>query len=340
MVEGQPVALPHARRFHMKAALCKTLDGPAGIVIEDIAPPKAGPGQAVIAVKAAALNFFDTLITRGKYQVKPELPFSPSGEVAGVVESLGPGVEGFAVGDRVMACVGYGGAREKVAVAADALVRIPGGVSDEIAAGVSVTYGTAIHGLKDRAQLKPGETIAVLGAAGGAGLAAVEIAKLMGARVIAVASSEEKLAVTRAHGAHEAVNYGADDLKAGLRALTGEAGVDVVYDCVGGPSSEAALRALGWQGRLLVVGFASGEIPKIPLNLLLLKGVAAIGVFWGEAVKRDPDGHRRNMEDVLRWVAEGKLHPRIHATFPLERTADAIAVLDRREAVGKVVLTI
>jgi NADPH2:quinone reductase len=324
----------------MKAALCKTLDGPAGIVIEDIAPPKACPGQAVIAVKAAALNFFDTLITRGKYQVRPELPFSPSGEVAGVVESLGPGVEGFAVGDRVLACVGYGGAREKVAVAADALVRIPGGVSDEIAAGVSVTYGTAIHGLKDRAQLKPGETVAVLGAAGGAGLAAVEIAKLMGARVIAVASSEEKLAVTRAHGADEAVNYGADDLKEGLRALTGEAGVDVVYDCVGGPSSEAALRALGWQGRLLVVGFASGEIPKIPLNLLLLKGVAAIGVFWGEAVKRDPDGHRRNMEDVLRWVAEGKLHPRIHATFPLERTADAIAVLDRREAVGKVVLTI
>jgi NADPH:quinone reductase len=324
----------------MKAALCKSLDGPAGIVIEDIPPPKAGRGQAVIAVKAAALNFFDTLITRGKYQVKPELPFSPSGEVAGLVESLGLGVEGSAVGDRVMACVGYGGAREKVAVAADALVRIPGGVSDEIAAGVSVTYGTAIHGLKDRARLKPGETVAVLGAAGGAGLSAVEIAKLMGARVIAVASSEEKLAVCRAHGADEAVNYGADDLKAALRALTGEAGVDVVYDCVGGPSSEAALRALGWHGRLLVVGFASGEIPQIPLNLLLLKGVAAIGVSWGEAVKRDPGGHRRNMEDVLRWVAEGKLHPRIHATFPLERTADAIAVLDRREAVGKVVLTI
>jgi NADPH:quinone reductase len=324
----------------MKAALCKSLDGPAGIVIEDIPPPKAGRGQAVIAVKAAALNFFDTLITRGKYQVKPELPYSPSGEVAGLVESLGLGVEGSAVGDRVMACVGYGGAREKVAVAADALVRIPGGVSDEIAAGVSVTYGTAIHGLKDRARLKPGETVAVLGAAGGAGLSAVEIAKLMGARVIAVASSEEKLAVCRAHGADEAVNYGADDLKAALRALTGEAGVDVVYDCVGGPSSEAALRALGWHGRLLVVGFASGEIPQIPLNLLLLKGVAAIGVSWGEAVKRDPGGHRRNMEDVLRWVAEGKLHPRIHATFPLERTADAIAVLDRREAIGKVVLTI
>ena len=324
----------------MKAALCKSLTGPAGIVIEDIAPPKAGPGEVVIAVKAAALNFFDTLITRGKYQVKPELPFSPAGEVAGVVAVIGQDVSRFAVGDRVMACVGYGGAREEVAVKADALVPIPEGVSDEVAAGVSVTYGTAIHGLKDRAELEAGETVAVLGAAGGAGLAAVEIAKLMGARVIAVASSEEKLAVCRAHGADEAVNYSAADLKAGLRALTGEAGVDVVYDCVGGPSSEAALRALGWQGRLLVVGFASGEIPKLPLNLLLLKGAAAIGVFWGEAVRRDPEGHRRNMEDVLGWVAAGKLHPRVHATFPLARTAEAIAVLDKREAVGKVVLKI
>jgi NADPH2:quinone reductase len=220
----------------MKAALCKSLDGPAGIVIEDVAEPMAGPGQVVIGGKAAALNFFDTLITRGKYQVKPELPFSPSGEVAGVVEQVGAGVKGLAVGDRVMACVGYGGAREQVAVAADAVVPIPAGVSDEIAAGVSVTYGTAIHGLRDRAQLKAGETVAVLGAAGGAGLAAVEIAKLMGARVIAVASSEAKLAVCREHGADAAVNYSAADLKAGLRALTGEDGVDVVYDCVGGPS--------------------------------------------------------------------------------------------------------
>ncbi len=324
----------------MKAALCKSLDGPAGIAIEDVAEPKASPGQAVIAVKAAALNFLDTLITRGKYQVKPELPFSPSGEVAGMVVEVGAGVTGFAPGDRVMACVGYGGARERVAVAADALVPIPKSVSDEIAAGLSVTYGTAIHGLRDRARLKAGETVAVLGAAGGAGLAAIETAKLMGARVIAVASSEEKLAVCREHGADAAVNYGAADLKAGLRALAGEAGVDVVYDCVGGPSTEAALRALGWQGRLLVVGFASGEIPKIPLNLLLLKGAAAIGVFWGEAVKRDPAGHRRNMEDVLAWVAEGKLHPRVHASFPLARTAEAIGVLDRREAIGKVILTI
>ena len=324
----------------MKAALCKSLDGPAGLVIEDIAMPQPGPGEALIAVKAAALNYFDTLITRGKYQARPELPFSPSAEVAGVVEALGPGVGDVQVGDRVMAYLGWGGAREKVIAKVEALVAIPAGVSDAVAAGVSVTYGTAIHGLKDRGHLQAGETVAVLGAAGGAGLAAVEIAKLMGARVIAVASSPEKLAVTREHGADEAVDYGAYDLKEGLRRLTGGRGVDVVYDCVGGDSSEAALRATGWLGRFLVVGFASGDIAKIPLNLLLLKGCEAIGVFWGEAVKRDPAGHRANMRQVLDWVAAGRLNPRIHATYPLAEIGEALGVIDRREAVGKVVLTL
>ncbi len=324
----------------MKAAVCKSLDGPGGLVVEEIAPPEPGPGEIVIAVKAAALNFFDTLITRGKYQVKPELPFSPSAEVAGVVKALGAGVTGLKPGDRVVAYLGWGGAREEVVARAEAVIPIPHGVSDAVAAGVSVTYGTAIHGLKDRARLKAGETVAVLGAAGGAGLAAVEIAKLMGARVIAVASSEEKLAVAKAHGADEAVNYGSSDLKDGLRALTGGKGVDVVYDCVGGPSSEAALRATAWQGRFLVVGFASGEITKIPLNLLLLKGCDVLGVFWGEAVKRVPAGHRANMRQVLKWVAEGRLNPRIHATYALEDIGTALAVIDRREAVGKVVLTI
>ena len=324
----------------MKAALCKSLDGPEALVIEEIAAPQPGPGEVLIAVKAAALNFFDTLITRGKYQRKPELPFSPSGEVAGVVEALGPGVEGFRVGERVAVYLGFGGAREAVTAKAEVVVPIPEGVSDAVAAGISVTYGTAIHGLKDRARLQPGETVAVLGAAGGAGLAAVEIAKLMGARVIAVASSEEKLAVAKAHGADEAVNYASGGLKDGLRALTGGKGVDVVYDCVGGESSEAALRACAWQGRFLVVGFASGEIPKIPLNLLLLKGCDALGVFWGEAVKRDPAGHRANMRQVLDWVAEGRLQPRIHGTYPLVDIRAALAVIDKREAVGKVVLEI
>jgi NADPH2:quinone reductase len=323
----------------MKAALCKSLEGPTGLVIEEIATPEPGPGEVRIAVKAAALNFFDTLITRGKYQAKPELPFSPSAEVAGVVETLGTGVTGVKVGDRVAAYLGWGGAREKVIAKADAVVGIPDGVSDIVAAGISVTYGTAIHGLKDRGRLAAGETVAVLGAAGGAGLAAVEIAKLMGARVIAVASSPEKLAITSKHGADEAVNYASADLKDGLRALTGGRGVDVIYDCVGGDSAEAALRAMAWEGRFLVVGFASGDIPKIPLNLLLLKGCEAIGVFWGEAVKRDPAGHRANMQQVLQWVSDGALRPRIHAMFPLQEIRAALAVIDQREAVGKVVLT-
>jgi NADPH2:quinone reductase len=324
----------------MKAALCKRLDGPAGIEIEDIAAPEPGPGEALVNVKAAALNFFDTLITRGKYQARPELPFSPAAEIAGVVAGVGPGAEGVRVGERVMAYVGWGGAREFVVAPAAALVPTPDKVSDAVAAGLSVTYGTAIHGLKDRARLRQGETVAVLGAAGGAGLAAVEIAKLMGARVIAVASSAEKLEVCKAHGADEVLNYATTDLKAGLRALTDGDGVDVVYDCVGGDASEAALRALGWQGRFLVIGFASGEIPKIALNLLLLKGAEAVGVFWGESVKRNPAGHRANMVEVLDWVAQGKLHPHIHATYPLEDIREAIGVLDKREAVGKVVLTL
>jgi NADPH2:quinone reductase len=324
----------------VKAALCKRLEGPAGLEIADIAAPEPRKGEVLVAVKAAALNFFDTLITRGKYQARPELPFSPSAEVAGVVAGLGPGVEGVRTGDRVMAYIGWGGARERIVAPAAALVPIPAGVSDAVAASVSVTYGTAIHGLKDRGHVQAGETVAVLGAAGGAGLAAVEIAKLMGARVIAVASSAAKLEVCKAHGADELLNYADTDLKAGLRALTGETGVDVVYDCVGGEASEAALRALAWRGRFLVVGFASGDIPKIALNLLLLRGADAVGVFWGESVKRDPGGHRRNMVQVLDWIAAGKLNPHIHGTFPLEEIRAAMGVLDRREAVGKVVLTL
>jgi len=323
----------------MKAALCKSLDGPEAVVIEEIADPMPGRGEAVVRVRAAALNFFDTLITRGKYQTKPELPFSPGGEIAGVVESLGPGVTGVKVGDRVAAAVGYGGAREKVAVAAASLIPIPPSVSDAVASGVSVTFGTAIHGLKDRGRVKRGEWVAVLGASGGAGQAAVEITKLMGARVIAAASGD-KLGVCKALGADEVVDYDSADLKQALRDLTGGHGVDVVYDCVGGKYAEPAVRALAWEGRFLVVGFAAGEIPKLPLNLLMLKGADAIGVFWGEAVRRDPARHRANMIEVLDWVAAGKLAPRIHATYPLAEIRAAIGVLDRREATGKVVLTL
>lgn len=323
----------------MKAALCKSLDGPGAVTVEEIADPVAGPGEAVVRVRAAALNFFDTLITRGKYQTKPALPFSPAGEIAGIVESVGPGVTEVEVGDRVAAAVGYGGARERIAVAAASLIPIPPGVSDVVASAVSVTFGTAIHGLKDRGRLRPGETVAVLGASGGAGQAAVEIAKLMGARVIAAARGD-KLDICKAAGADEAVDYDAVDLKQALKDLTGGRGVDVVYDCVGGQYAEPAVRALAWEGRFLVVGFAAGDIPKLPLNLLMLKGADAIGVFWGEAVRRNPQGHRANMIEVLRWVADGKLAVRIHGTYPLADIRDAIAILDRREATGKVVLTL
>ncbi len=322
----------------MKALLCKVLDGPQSLVIESIDEPTPQAGEVVVRVKAAALNFFDTLVTRGKYQFKPELPFSPSGEIAGVVDSLGPGTTGFAPGDRVTAYLGWGGAREKVAVPAAKLVQIPESVNDAVAAGLSITYGTAIHGLRDRANLQPGETVAVLGASGGAGLAAVELAHIMGAKVIAVASSAEKLEVCRVAGAELAVDYSSGDLKQALRDVTGGEGVDVVYDCVGGDHAEPAVRALKWGGRFLVVGFASGNIPRLPLNLLLLKGASAVGVFWGDAVRRDPDGHRANMVQLMDWIASGKLNPRIDKVFPLEGAIDALAMLQNRTATGKLVL--
>lgn len=324
----------------MKAALCNSFDGPAGLVIGDVAEPEAGAGEILVAVKAVGLNFADTLLTRGKYQLKPSLPFSPGMEIAGVVEALGAGVSGPLVGTRVMAYTSFGGAREKIAVAADMVVALPAGVADDVAAGLTVTYGTAMHGLRDRGRLTAGETIVVTGAAGGAGQAAVELARLIGARVIAVASSPEKLAVAKAAGAGDGIVFPGSDLKDAVRGLTQGKGADVVYDCVGGDASEPLIRALAWQGRFLVVGFASGEIPQIPLNLLLLRGAEVAGVFWGEAVRRDPQAYRRNMTELLDWVAAGKLTPRIDGTFPLAQIKEALAVLEQRQAKGKVVLTL
>ena len=322
----------------MKAALCKTLDGPTQIVIADIADPQPGPGEVVVRVKAVALNFLDTLITRGRYQYKPELPFSPAAEIAGEVERCGDQVGHFKPGDRVCGYIGWGGAREKVAAKADLLVPIPDGVEDAAAASASITYGTALHGLKDRGNLKPGETLAVLGASGGAGLAAVEIGRRMGARVIAVASTAEKLAVCREHGADEVFNYATGDLKQGLRDLTQGRGVDVVYDCVGGDYAEAAIRSIAWGGRFLVVGFAAGQIPKIPLNLMLLKNCAVIGVFWGEMAMRYPQTQRDNMTEILGWIAAGQLRPHIHASYPLSEIGTAIASLETRTVTGKVIV--
>ncbi len=325
----------------MKAVLCKSLDGPAALVIDDnVDVPEPGPQDVLVRVHTAALNFFDTLITRGKYQNKPELPFSPCGEIAGVVTALGAEVTSVAVGDRVAAYVGWGGAREFAVVPANLLIPIPEGVSDVVASSVSITYGTAMHGLLNRGGLQAGQTVAVLGAAGGAGLAAVEIAKLYGARVIAVASSDEKLATAERHGADILIKSDSDTLKSDLRAATDEKGVDVVYDCVGGALAEPAIRAMAWEGRFLVVGFASGDIPKIPANLMLVKGCAMIGVFWGEAVARDPLGHRRNMMSLFENIAAGRLSPRIHGTFPMDDIVPALGVLERREAVGKVVVEV
>lgn len=323
----------------MKAALCKTLDGPQALSIEDIAPPSPKPGQALVRVTAVGLNFADTLITKGKYQYKPELPFAPGAEIAGIIEQP-PAGSSLKAGQRVTAYVGWGGAAEYVAVNAEMLVPIPDTVPDAVAAGLTVTYGTAMHGLKDRGQVQPGETVVVTGAAGGAGQAAVEVAALMGARVIAVASSPEKIAMARDAGASDGILFPGSDLKTAVRDLTAGKGADVIYDCIGGDAAEPLLRALTWQGRFLVVGFAAGEIPKIPLNLLLVKGVAALGVFWGEAIRRDPGAHRAGMAELLGWVAAGKLKPRMHASYPLESIRDALAVLESRSAQGKLVVTL
>lgn len=323
----------------MKALLCES-HGPAEtLVIRDLPEPQPGPGEIAIAVKAAALNFFDTLIIENRYQTKPALPFSPSAECAGTVAAIGDGVIGWRIGDRVAAWLGYGAARERVIVPAASAVRVPDTLGDAQAAGLFVTYGTAMHGLVQRAALKGGETLAILGAAGGAGLAAVEIGALLGAHVIACASSADKLELAREHGAQEEIDYTAEDIRAGLRRLTRGRGVDVLYDTVGGDLAEPAVRSMAWEGRYLVVGFAGGAIPKIPLNLLLLKGCDLRGVFWGEFVQREPAAQRRNMERLLGWAAGGHIRAHVHAEIPLERWTEAYALIGDRKAKGKVVLT-
>ncbi len=328
----------------MKAVLCEELAGPDGLVVRDIPVPdevlSPGPGRVAVRVHAVGLNFFDTLITRGRYQYKPQVPFSPGGEIAGVVTAVGAGVTQVAVGTRVCAYIGWGGAREMVVADAAALVRIPDAVPDCVAAGLSVTYGTAMHGLRDRGRLQAGDVVAVLGAAGGAGLAAVEVAHQLGARVIAVASNAEKLEICRAHGADLTLNYSNTDLKSGLRALTDGRGVDVVYDCVGGDAAEPALRAMAWLGRYLVVGFAAGDIPKFPANLILLKCCDVAGVFWGEVAVRDPAQQARNINQVMGWVAQGALQPHVHARFDLAEVSAALDLIVQRKVRGKIILEI
>ncbi|MFN3658240.1 MAG: NADPH:quinone oxidoreductase family protein [Pseudolabrys sp.] len=322
----------------MKALLCTHYGTPDDLVLTDLPDPTAGAGQAVVRIHAAALNFFDTLIIAGKYQTKPEMPFSPVAEFAGVIESVGDGVHDLKPGDRVLGYSGYGGARERIAIDAARLVRIPDALDFDRAAGLCVTYGTTLHALKDRAALKPGETLAVLGASGGAGLAAIELGKLMGARVIACASSAEKIAFAKEHGADDGIDYGSEDLKEALRRVTQGKGADVIYDPVGGPYAEAALRSIAWEGRFLVVGFAAGEIPKLPLNLVLLKGCDVRGVFWGSWVTRDLEGHRANTAQLVQWCVEGKLSSHVHAVYPLAEAAAALKAIAARQVMGKVIL--
>lgn len=330
----------------MKALLSTAVGPPESLVLSELPAPTAGRGEVVIAVKAVGVNFPDVLIIEDKYQFKPSRPFAPGGEVAGLVAAVGEGVTGLTLGQRVLASPGWGGMAEQIAIAADRCIPIPEAMPFAEAAALLLTYGTSYYALKDRARLKAGETLLVLGAAGGVGAAAVELGKAMGAKVIAAVSSEEKLAFAKACGADGGHVYPSGPLDKdaqktlsdGLKQACG-GGADVIYDAVGGDYAEPALRAINWEGRHLVIGFPAG-IPKLPLNLTLLKSCQIVGVFWGAAVARDPAGHAANVADLFRLYGEGKIRPRISATYPLERGGEAIRALADRAAQGKLVVTV
>lgn len=331
----------------MKAMLCKEYGPPEMLQLTEVSNPVAGRGQVVVAVKACGINFPDMLIIENKYQFKPALPFAPGAEVAGIVKSVGEGVTRVKVGDRVIASVGNGGMAEEVVADANRLIPMPDEMDFETGSALILTYGTSHYALKDRAKLKPGENLVVLGAAGGVGLAAVELGKAMGARVIAGASTQEKVDLAKKHGADEGFVYPSGPLSRDqqkalsdtIKNLTGGNGADVLYDPVGGDYSEPAIRAMNWEGRFLVIGFAAGEIPRIPLNLTLLKSCDVLGVFWGAFTARDPKRNQEHLAEIARWVAEGKIKPYISARFPLERGGEAIRMLADRKALGKVVVT-
>jgi len=322
----------------MRAVVCSRLDGPEALTVGEHPDPKPQQGQVLVHVRAASLNFPDALMVRGLYQVKPALPFVPGAEVAGVVREVGAGVEQPRVGDAVIGFSGHGGFGELCVVDAVRTMALPDGIGFEVGAAFGLTYGTALHALRDCGVLKSGETLAVLGAAGGTGIAAIECGKALGARVIACASSAAKLELCRAHGADETIDYSSGDLRARLDELTGKRGVDVVFDAVGGPYSEPAFRATGWHGRLLVIGFAAGEIPRLPLNLALLKERSVVGVFWGDWTRRDPNAHALNMADLAAWLRDGTVKPAITERITLDQVPDALARMARREVSGKVVV--
>jgi NADPH:quinone reductase len=323
----------------LRALLCRELGSRDGLRIESIREPTPAADEAIIEVRAAGLNFFDTLIVAGRYQFKPELPFSPGAEIAGRVVETGEALSHITPGDRVMAFIGWGGLREKVAVKAQSIIALPQGVSDEAAAALQVTYGTAYHALHDRGDLKEGESLVVLGAAGGTGQAAVELGKILAARVIAAASNREKLEFCRAIGADEVINSGSEDVKERIRELTGGRGADVIFDPVGGALTEAAFRAIGWGGRHLIVGFAAGDIPRLPLNLPLLKSASLVGIFWGEHARRDPDRHRSDMAYLLGLLQAKRINPHIYRIYTLEDAKQALNDISDRRIKGKAVIT-
>ena len=322
----------------MKAIVCKTWGLPDTLAVEDLPDLQAAAGQVVIKVEAAGVNFPDVLIIQNKYQFKPELPFTPGSELAGTVTAVGEGVTNAKVGDKVIAFAGQGGFAQQIAVPAAGVMPMPPGMDFDTAAAITLTYGTSHHAVVDRAQLKAGETMLVLGAAGGVGLAAIEIGKALGARVIAAASSAEKLEVCKQHGADALINYSTEDLREAIKAATGGKGPDVIYDPVGGIYAEPAFRSIAWRGRYLVVGFANGEIPKLPLNLTLLKGASLVGVFWGEFARREPKGNLAAMHQLMGWLAEGKIRPRISGRYKLADTPRALEDMAARKVTGKIVI--
>jgi len=322
----------------MKAVLCRQFGPPESLVVEELPSPRPGPGEVVVSVKAASVNFPDVLIIQNKYQVKPPLPFSPGSELAGVIKEVGEGVKNAKPGDRVIAFASYGAFAEECLVPAPRLVPMPAGMDFPTAASFLLTYGTSHHALCNRAATTPGETLLVLGAAGGVGIAAIEIGKVLGLRVVACASTEDKLSVCRQHGADETINYAAEDLREGIKRASGGKGVDVIYDAVGGAYAEAALRSSNWRARFLVIGFASGEIPKIALNLPLLMERSIVGVYWGEWTRRTPAEFAAAVKELGEWFAQGKLKPHVSATFPLGKAAEALRMLAERRAKGKVVI--
>jgi len=323
----------------MRSLLCRQYGPPESLTLEDVEPLRAAPGKVVVQVKACGVNFPDTLIIQGKYQFKPPFPFAPGGEVAGIVTEVGEGVTHLKAGDQVFSLTGWGGFAEEVLADGYRTFKMPPGLDFNTAASLMYTYGTSYHALKDRAALKEGETLLVLGAAGGVGLAAVELGRIMGATVIAAASTDEKLALCREKGASATINYSHEDLRERIKELTGGKGVDVVYDPVGGDYAEPALRSMAWRGRYLVVGFASGPIPAIPLNLPLLKGCSIVGVFWGSFAERQPKDSFRNMEELLGFMQQGHMKPHIQKTLSLEEAPSALRAMMERNVLGKLVIT-